>query len=89
MNGEGKADSPILVEVSCVFGNVVEDVSRTLVDIEDGRLEVDGGLKVVVVGQLIWIDEEVGWERVESVERTGGGERRERETGDKGGMKAR
>jgi len=60
-----------------------------LVDVEDGCFEVDGGAKVVVVGQLVWIDEEVWWERVESMERTGRGERRKGEAGGEGGMKAR
>lgn len=89
MDGEAKADGPIRVEASCTFSDVVENVSWMLVDVEDGCLEVDGGPEVVVVGQLVWIDEEVGWEGVESMESTGSGERRKGETGEEGGMKAR
>lgn len=89
MDGEAKADGPVRVEVGCAFGDIVENVSLTLVGIEDGCLEVDGGREVMVVSQLVWIDEGVGWERIESMESTGGGERREREAGDQGGMEAR
>ena len=89
MDGEAKADCPVRMEVSCIFGDVVENVSLTVVDTEDGCFEVDGGPKVVVVGQLVWVDENVGWEGVENMEGTGRGERRKRETRDEGGMKAR
>jgi len=89
MDGEAKADGPVRMKVSCIFGDVVENVCLTVVDIEDGCFEVDGGLKVVVIGQFVWVDENVGWEGVESMEGTGGGERRKRETRDEGGMKAR
>ena len=89
MDGEIKADGPVRMKVSCIFGDVVENVSLTFVDIEDGCFEVDGGLEIVVVGQFVWVDENVRRERVESMERTGRGENRKRETRDEGGMKAR
>lgn len=89
VNGEVKADGPVGLKVSCIFTDVVEDVSWTLVDGKDGCFEVDGGPKVVVVGQLVWIDEDVGWERIKSMERTGRGERGKGETRDEGGVEAR
>ena len=89
MDGEAKADGPVLVEVRRVSADVVEDVSWMMVDGEDGCLEVDGGAEVVVLGQLVWVDEDVGRERVEGMEGTGRGGRGERKTGDEGGMEAR
>ena len=89
MNGEAKTDCPVRLEVSCISGDVVENVSWKLVEVEDGCFEVDGGPKVVVLGQLVWIDEDVGWEGVESMERTVRGERGERETREEGGMETR
>lgn len=58
-----------------------------MVNSEDRCFEVYCGPKVVVVGQLVWIDKQVGWERVEGMECTRGGERRKREARDEGGMK--
>ena len=55
-----------------------------LVDAEDGRFEVNDGPKVVVVGQLVWIDEDVGRKRVESMKGARRGRRRKRETRDEG-----
>jgi hypothetical protein len=72
------------MEVSCTLSDVVEDVGRTLVDAEDGRFEVDGGLKVVVVGQFVRIDEEVGRKRVESMKGARRRRRRKRETRNEG-----
>ena len=89
MDGKTKADGPVWLEVSCIFRDVVENGSWLLVDVEDGCLEVDGGPKIVVLGQLVRIDEDVGWERVESMERTGGREGGERETGEESGVKPR
>ena len=89
MDGEAKADGVIRLEASCISGDVVENVSWVVVEVEDGRFEVDGSSKVVVLGQLVWIDEDVGWEGVESMERTVRGERGERETREKGGMETR
>jgi hypothetical protein len=89
MEEEAKADRPVRMEVGCIFGDVVENVRLTFVDIEDGCFEVDGGPKVVVVGQFVWVDENVGWERVESMERTGNGKRRKGETRDEGRVKTR
>jgi hypothetical protein len=89
MHGEAEADGPVWLEVGCVFADVVEDESWTLVDVEDGCLEVDGGPKVVVAGQLVWVDEDVRGERVERMERTGSGEGGKRETREEGGMEAR
>lgn len=89
MDGEAKTDGPVRMEVSCAFCDVVENVSRTLVDVEDGCFEVNGGPEVMVTRQLVWVDEDVGWERVEDMERTRGGEGRKRETRNEGGMKAR
>jgi len=89
VDGEAKAGGPVGLEVGCIFGDVVENVGWMLVEDEDGCFEVDGGPKVVVLGQLVWIDEEVGWEGVESMERAGRGERGERETREEGGMKTR
>ena len=88
MDGEAKADGPVRIKVGCVFSDVVENASWMLVDIEDGCFEVDGSPQVVVVGQLVWIDEDVGWERVECMERTGRGEGRKWETREEGRMKA-
>ena len=89
MDGEAKADGPVLVEAGCIFCDVVEDVSWVLVEVEDGGFEVDGGPQVVVPGELVWIDEEVGREGVEGMERTGRGEGGERETREQGGVEAR
>ena len=89
MDGETKANGPIWLEASCVSTDVVEDVGWMLVDGEDGRLEVDGGPEVVVVGQLVWVDKDVGRERVEGMKGAGGGEAGMGETGDEGGMEAR
>lgn len=88
MDRETEADAPVWVEVSCIFGNVVENVRLPLVDIEDGCFEVNRGPKLVVFGQFIWVDKDVWWEGVESMIRTMNGERRERETRDEGGMEA-
>lgn len=85
---ETEADAPVRVEVSCIFGNVVKNMSLSLVDIEDGCFKVNRGPKVVVVGQFVWVDKDVGRESVESMKRTVEGERRKRETRNKGGMKA-
>lgn len=89
MDGEAKADSSVLLEVSCISGDVVKDVSWMLVEVEDGCFEVDSGPKVVVLGQLVWIDEDVGRKGVKSMERTIRGERGERETREEGGMETR
>lgn len=89
MDGETEADGPVRVEVSCIFGDVVEDANLTLTNIKDRRFEVEGGLKIVVVGQFVWVDKDVRRERVESMERTRMRERRKRETRDEGGVKAR
>ena len=89
MDGKTKADGPVRMEVCCIFGDVVENVSLMFVDIEDGCFEVDGGPKVVVVGQFVWVNENMGWERVENMKRTRRGERRKRDARDEGGMKTR
>lgn len=89
MDGEAKTDGAVGVEVGRVFGDVVENVSWTLVEAEDGCFEVDGGAEVVVIGQFVWVDEEAGWERVEGMERAGGGERGKGETREEGEVEAR
>jgi hypothetical protein len=89
MHGEAKADGPVWLEVGCVPGDVVEDVGWMFVEAEDGRFEVDGGAEVVVLGQLVWVDEEVRGKGVEGMEGTGGRESREGETGEQGGVEAR
>jgi hypothetical protein len=77
------------VEVSGIFCDIVEDVSWTLVDVEGGCFEVDGIPEVVVAGQLVWVDEDVGWERVENMERARRREWEERETRVQGRMETR
>ena len=89
VDGEAKADGPVQLEVSCIPGDVVENVSWMWVEVEDGCFEVDGSPKVVVLGQLIWIDEDVGWEGIESMKRTVRGEGGEWETREEGGMETR
>jgi len=89
VDGEAKADGPVRLEVGSISGDVVENVSWMLVEAENGCFEVDGGLKVVVLGQLVWIDKDMGWEGIESMERTVRRERGERETREEGGMETR
>ena len=89
MDGEAETDGPVRLEVGRVFADVEENASWTVVDGEDGRFEVHGGAEVVVVGQLVWVDEDVGRERIEGMEGTGSGERGEGEAGDEGGMETR
>lgn len=60
-----------------------------MVYIESGCLEVYGGPKVVVAGQLVWIDEDMRWKGVESMKRTRRGKRGKREASAEGGMKTR
>ena len=64
MDGEAKTNGPVRLEVGCISGDVVENVSWMLLEAEDGCFEVDGGPKVVVLRQLVWIDEDVRWEGI-------------------------
>ena len=89
MDGQAKADGSIRVEVSLFFREVVENLSRTLIDYEGGCFEVNGRFKVVVFGQLVWVNKYVGWERIESMERTRRMKKRNREAGEESRMKAR
>lgn len=89
MDGKAKADSPVWVEESRIFRDIVENASWTIVNAEDGCFEVYCSPKVVVAGEFVWIDKYVGRERVESMKGTRSRERREREAREEGRMKTR